>query len=221
MQRLIAMLESLPDEYVSAGPASVVWPLESSGRFSVGSLRRLMVSERYAPIHDFPYEVIWEKAVPPKIQCFMWMVWHGKIASIDNLQRRGMVLANWCVLCERDAESIDHLFVHCPFALTVWSGLSSKLSLYGPRNDKVRGLIGAWKGMNCISTFAVASRVILHGVLWYIWLERNDRIFTDTRKDERSVIGKALWNFGKWLYATGSFSSADLDSWNMYIFYPG
>ncbi|CAN1304570.1 hypothetical protein LINPERPRIM_LOCUS26241 [Linum perenne] len=105
------------------------------------------------------------------------MVWHGRIASVDNLQKRGMILANWCVLCEKDLESIDHMFIHCSFTANVWSRLSSKLSLYGPRNENVRGLIDAWKGMNCSTMFADAARVILHGVFWYIWLERNARIF--------------------------------------------
>ncbi|CAN1756223.1 hypothetical protein LINPERHAP1_LOCUS6060 [Linum perenne] len=103
MQRLLDLLESLPVDYISAGPASVVWPLESSGRFSVSSLRGFLISEKYAPILDFPYEVIWDRAVPSKVQGFMWMVWHGKIASIYNPQRRGMALANRCVMCERDA----------------------------------------------------------------------------------------------------------------------
>ncbi|CAN1820378.1 Putative ribonuclease H protein At1g65750 [Linum perenne] len=221
LHALLDLLESLPDDYISTGPASVVWPLESSGNFTVGSLKRFFTKERYAPLHDFPSDVIWEKAVPSKIQCFMWMVWHGKIASIDNLQQRGMVLTNWCALCERDAESVDHLLVHCPFLLNVWSEVSSKLSLFGPRNGRARDWIGAWKGMNCVSSFAVVSRVILHGVLWYVWLERNARVFSDTKKGERQVAARALWNCGRWLYAEGSFSSADLERWNLFIFYPG
>ncbi|CAN1255260.1 hypothetical protein LINPERPRIM_LOCUS8923 [Linum perenne] len=219
LRRLLDLLDSLPDAYISAGPASKVWPLECSGRFSVGSLRRALIEERYASLPDFPSRVIWQKRVPSKIQCFMWMVWHGRIASIDN-QRRGMVLTNWCVLCERDLESVDHLFVHCSFASTVWSELSSKLFLNGPRNDKVRDWIGAWKGMNCISRYAVASKIILHGFLWFIWLERNARIFTDTRKCEKHVAARAFWNFGRWLHAAGSFSSAELESWYAFIFDP-
>ncbi|CAN1774498.1 hypothetical protein LINPERHAP1_LOCUS12976, partial [Linum perenne] len=104
LRRLLDLLESLPEDYISAGPASVVWPLERSGIFSVGSLRRVLTEEMYAPLTDFPIEGIWQKVVPSKIQCFLWMVWHGRIPSIDNLQRRGMVLTNWCVLCERDSE---------------------------------------------------------------------------------------------------------------------
>ncbi|CAN1780369.1 hypothetical protein LINPERHAP1_LOCUS15070 [Linum perenne] len=39
-----------------------------------------------------------------------------RIATLDNLQRRGFALPNWCVLCERMEESVDHLFLQCTFA---------------------------------------------------------------------------------------------------------
>ncbi|CAN1315917.1 hypothetical protein LINPERPRIM_LOCUS29879, partial [Linum perenne] len=83
----LGRLQSLPSDIITAGPASVIWPLEKSGSFSVRSLRRLLSKERFVGFQDFPREVIWSKAVPTKVQGFCWMVWHEKIASIDNLQK--------------------------------------------------------------------------------------------------------------------------------------
>ncbi|CAN1778682.1 Putative ribonuclease H protein At1g65750, partial [Linum perenne] len=128
-QQLLELLEALPANYISAGPAAVVWPLERSGTFSISSMRNVLVARRYPLLVDFPREVIWEKAAPPKIQTFLWMNWHRRIATIDNLQRRGMVLVNWCVLCTKEKESIDHIFIHCPLAVSIWNRISSNTFL--------------------------------------------------------------------------------------------
>ncbi|CAN1356356.1 Putative ribonuclease H protein At1g65750 [Linum perenne] len=218
---LLERLEGLPPDFLTAGPAWVVWPLEGSGVFSVRSLRRTLLEERFEGCHDFPHQIVWAKSVPPKVQGFCWMVWHKKIASIDNLQRRGMTLANRCVLCEKDLESVDHLFIHCEFAVEVWNRVSSVLSLLGPRNEDVRGLIQAWKCMNCTPTFEEVAGVIIHGIFWYIWLERNERIFSECRKNERQIVVRVLWNVGRWLAANKLFSAEKLVQWNSFIFDTG
>lgn len=46
---------------------------------------------------------------------------HGKILTQDNLKRRGFQLPNRCILCKVEEESIDHLFIHCPFARHLWT----------------------------------------------------------------------------------------------------
>lgn len=35
----------------------------------------------------------------------------GKILTIENLVRRGIVMANWCVMCENFDENLDHLLL--------------------------------------------------------------------------------------------------------------
>ncbi|CAN1252348.1 Putative ribonuclease H protein At1g65750 [Linum perenne] len=217
---LLERLHSLPADTITAGPASVIWPLEKSGSFSVSSLRRHLSNERFVGIQDFPLEVIWSKVVPTKIQGFCWMVWHGKIASIDNLQKRGMTMVNRCVLCEKDAESVDHIFTSCEFSSLVWDRVSSKLSLFGPRHNNVKGMFSAWKGMNCIQSFPEASKALMHSLVWFIWLERNDRVFNDVRKGERQVAYRVLYNIGSWLAAAKFFSAAKLTCWNSFVLEP-
>ncbi|CAN1338924.1 Putative ribonuclease H protein At1g65750 [Linum perenne] len=217
----MAFLENLPPSSLTAGPAAVVWPLDQSSSFSVRSLRNSLTSERCVNFFDFPKEVIWSNPVPPKIQGFCWMVWHKKITSVDNLQRRGMSLANRCVVCEQEEESVDHLFVNCQFALEVWDRVSSKLSLVGPRLDSVRGLFSAWKCMNFSVPFSEVSLILLHSILWYIWLERNERVFNDKSRNAAQVTFSILCNLGRWLGTAKVFSAASLTHWNFFIFDPG
>ncbi|CAN1121444.1 Putative ribonuclease H protein At1g65750, partial [Linum perenne] len=159
--QLLEYLARLPPDFVTGGPAWIIWSLEGSGAFSVRSLRLWLSKDRFQGSLECPHHTIWAKGVPPKIQSFCWMVWHKKIASVDNLQRRGMTLVNRCAMCEKNLESVDHLFIHCEFAVAVWNRVSSILSLFGPRNEDVRGLFAAWKGMNCIPIFENVVGVVL------------------------------------------------------------
>ncbi|CAN1298481.1 Putative ribonuclease H protein At1g65750 [Linum perenne] len=113
---LLNRLEALPVTHLTEGPDLVFWPAEKNQCFSVGSLRRLLYEERFPGMSNFPSKTIWTRWAPTKTQFFCWLAFRDRIATLDNLQRRGFALPNWCVLCERMEESVDHLFLQCTFA---------------------------------------------------------------------------------------------------------
>jgi len=52
---------------------------------------------------------------------------HGKLPTDDNLRARGCVVVSICILCYAVAESYNHLFLHCPFAVAIWSWLEAQM----------------------------------------------------------------------------------------------
>ena len=44
-----------------------------------------------------------------------------KCLMIDNLHKRKVWILDWCYMCKRNGESVDHLFLHCPLASDLWS----------------------------------------------------------------------------------------------------
>ncbi|CAN1815907.1 Putative ribonuclease H protein At1g65750, partial [Linum perenne] len=180
-------LESIPNDHITTGPSSLVWPLQRDGRFSVKSCRQAFSDKKFLGVATFPHDVIWVHVVPTKIQCFLWKVWHKRIATIDNLQKRGFQMVNLCVLCTNQLESTYHIFLRCVFTSAIWNRISSILSLHGPHQDDVSSLISSWKGMNCVPRFRMVKKVILHAFFWYIWMERNDRIFKEESGNPSSI----------------------------------
>ncbi|CAN1297431.1 LINE-1 reverse transcriptase homolog [Linum perenne] len=172
---LLELLGALSPDLLSEGPASLVWPLETSGVFSVRSLARELILHRFQGCSSFPTVMIWLRSIPTKVAGFVWQAVHGKISTIDNLIRRGMLIPNRCVLCGADAESILHIFRLCSFASQVWSFLSSQLSVFGPFPLSLRDWLWAWKGLNYESGFPCV-KLLVHGFLWGVWVERNNRI---------------------------------------------
>ncbi|CAN1285963.1 hypothetical protein LINPERPRIM_LOCUS19166, partial [Linum perenne] len=216
--RLIIFLASISRDHFSEGPSYISWLPQSDGLFSVSSLRRILVTKKFNGYVDFPFEVIWNAGVPSKIACLSWKVYFGKVATIDNLQRKGFALANRCVLCGSNAESVDHLFFSCVFASEVWTLISSKLSIHGPHPSSTVGFIQGWKGLNCLTKFQLAKKAIIHAVLWFIWIERNNRIFRDVTCSSTSTTIKLWFAVGDWLLAEGSFLSTDLIAWRRLVF---
>ena len=51
--------------------------------------------------------------VPKKVSFFLWTTTLGKILTLDNLTKRGFSLVNWCCMCRSNAETVDHLLIHC------------------------------------------------------------------------------------------------------------
>jgi hypothetical protein len=58
----------------------------------------------------FPWKLIWKAKVPPRVASFSWTATLGKILTIDNLRKWGLILQEWCCMCKQSGESVDHLF---------------------------------------------------------------------------------------------------------------
>ena len=73
-----------------------------------------------SPAFDFPYRLVWNPVVPPKIGVFAWEAAWGKVLMLDQPKRRGMTFANRCFMCEEEEETIDYLLIHCKCAKMLW-----------------------------------------------------------------------------------------------------
>jgi len=99
----------------------VRWKLNTRGSFTVGSFYMKLLNLNYSVLEilgdrGFPYQLIWRSLAPVKVSFFVWEASHGKILTIDNLQKKGITLVNKYFMCKGDSESADHLLLHCKVA---------------------------------------------------------------------------------------------------------
>ncbi|CAN1336412.1 Putative ribonuclease H protein At1g65750 [Linum perenne] len=200
---LMELLDGLPTSVISEGPTSLIWPLETSRAFTVRSLARELIRQKFPGVDSFPSEVIWTRHIPTKVAGFVWQVVHGKISTIDNLIRRGMIIPNRCVMCGADAESIVHLFRECEFAVQVWTIFSSRLSVFSPFPRSFKEWLWAWKGLNYGSIFYPCIKMLLHGFLWGMWGERNNRVFRDLETNPQGLAHRIAFLVGRWCVVGG------------------
>ena len=69
------------------------WMDSKDGNFSVKSLYRALESDSLV---SFPWKIIWNSCVQPKLSFFAWEASRGKVLTLDRIQKRGWALANRC-----------------------------------------------------------------------------------------------------------------------------
>jgi hypothetical protein len=97
----------------SDGDDKMCWMLARKTSFEIKSYYKVLSS----PIQSsFPWKCIWKVNVLPRVAFFVWTATLGRIFTLDNLQKRNIIVMEWCFMCKTSGESIDHLFLHCMVA---------------------------------------------------------------------------------------------------------
>lgn len=84
----------------------------------------IQATDKYLCNKDYPaptwmhVKVVWKSEVIPKIKFFIWTLLKGKTLTSDNLQKRGIVGPSQCPNCQAAEETIQHLFITCPFSIS-------------------------------------------------------------------------------------------------------
>ena len=140
----------------------------------------------------FPWKRIWKAHVPSKVAFFVWTAAIGNIQTIDNLRKRGMIVVDWCVMCKKEAESANHLLLHCEMAKVLWDGVFGKVGLCWVMPEAVMDLLTCWTNfqMHTCPQVAVAWKMLPLCIMWCIWWERNERCFNDRERNR-----DAFWKF--------------------------
>ncbi|XP_072054910.1 uncharacterized protein [Arachis hypogaea] len=65
---------------------------------------------------------IWKGLVPPKVELFTWFILIGRVNTKERLRRFGIIEGNdnLCVLCKKEVETVQHLFVTYEYSWQVW-----------------------------------------------------------------------------------------------------
>jgi hypothetical protein len=66
-----------------------------------------------------PYNWVWSKTVPSRHKFFLWLAFHGRLNTKDNMTRKKWCQDAGCDLCPA-VESIDHITLHCKFSAWAW-----------------------------------------------------------------------------------------------------
>lgn len=77
----------------------VTWKLEKTGRYTTRSMYRYIT---FAGVIDVRMMELWNSKVPLKVQIFLWMAWHGRIQTVQQLKKRNWDKADVCEFCGKE-----------------------------------------------------------------------------------------------------------------------
>ncbi|KAG6729257.1 hypothetical protein I3842_01G018300 [Carya illinoinensis] len=155
------------------------WKPTSKGCFSVRSFFTSL--SQGSPI-QFPWKKIWRHKAPPQAAFFVWNASLGKILTTDNLRKRRVIIVDWCCMCKKGGESVDHLLLHCEVARGLWNEILSRLDLGWVMPESVVAVLDCWTDLRGIQQIKAMWKMIPICIMWCIWQERNERTFEDKER---------------------------------------
>ncbi|RVX11360.1 hypothetical protein CK203_019699 [Vitis vinifera] len=197
IEDLEGLMRSLDGVHLSPSvPDARLWPLSSSGLFSVKSFF-LALSQFFGSPQVFPSKFVWNSQIPFKVQSFIWLVAHKKVNTNDMLQVRRPYKAlspDICILCMKHGESADHIFLHCSLTIGLWHRLFqlAKMDWVPPRSIldmmyiKFNGFGSSNRG---IALWQAANIALIR----IVWRERNARILR-IKQGIQSLYGTLLFS---------------------------
>ena len=164
LEALSNFMESI---YVSPlrglGEDKMCWIPSKHKGFRVSDYYKILVGNTFL---GFPWKSIWKQKIPSRVAFFVWTAALGKCLTIDNLRKRKVWILDWCYMCKRNGESIDHLFLHCPFAMDLWSMVLGLFGVTWVTPHTVLGLLGCWQGNFGRYRNGYIWSIIPHCLMW-------------------------------------------------------
>ena len=157
----------------------LMWAFSKNGLFSLKSAYLIAMGLNPLNLNTMSFNWVWKTDTPPKVQFFMWLCLHGSLPTAEVLGSRGLILDSVCKICNKENETIEHLFKRCDFVHNFWQQLQAPIYT---RNSF--GLpFKEWLETNCrdpmnATVKGIPWRIIFPLGLWQLWLHRNSFIFT-------------------------------------------
>ena len=115
---------------------------------------------------------------------------------LDNLRKRGVEKPPLCQFC-CEPESVQHLFYDCIVAKQAWKCVSD---FNGVVINSYTDMARKWIADKKIKS----TNTISAGVVWCLWLIRNDFVFRGQKWSDIKLVFRKLWTCMKPLLPTSS-----------------
>ena len=117
-----------------------------------------------------------------------------------------MLSPNRYVMCKKDEESMNHLFLDCCSARFLWLKALGEVGLHWVAPVSVRGMfLDRTLGYGSNNMAKTLWNCMVFSLLWHIWLERNNRIFEDKKSVLEDIYEKAKFSTLLWAFTDKSF----------------
>ncbi|KAJ1704564.1 hypothetical protein LUZ63_004343 [Rhynchospora breviuscula] len=163
---------------------SVGWKLHAAkGIFSTSSVYNLI---KCFPSPASPLSALWKLRIPPRFKIFIWQLCQNKIATVDNLQKRGWNMVNRCCLCKIESETVSHLFNHCVFFSSLKEALLSDPLVRNVSADSAIPTVHS--SILTANQIKALVKDIFDITFFVLWRERCKRVFTEVEKSHSELL---------------------------------
>ncbi|XP_075106719.1 uncharacterized protein LOC142179621 [Nicotiana tabacum] len=156
-------------------------------------MESFLVKNFYTKLRGNFERITWRKLMQtnlgvPKWKFIIYLAVQRKLMTKDRLRGLGYVEEVTCELCNKEEESIDHMFFYCSYTsqlwtdLLQWQGICRKTMRW---SDELNWTIKCCKGRSIKTEL---YRLILAGAVYHVWQERNNRIFRGMKQSIQELV---------------------------------
>lgn len=77
---------------------------------------------------------------------FAWTASLGRILTVENLQKRNMLIVDWCYMDKNSRESVEHCILHCKVARDIRSFVWTLFGVSRVMPRTVAQMSSSWRG---------------------------------------------------------------------------
>jgi len=173
---------------VAEGQDQLRWGNNKEGTFNLKEAKSILL-ELNPLVLDKIWQNLWRHQGWMKIKLFMWVVYHRKILTWDNIRKRGVQGPSRCLLCEDQEETLEHLLNNCIFTSWLWDLF---VVIFQQSDRDIRSIISTlinWrKNFSDNEILNSAWALVPSFIIWNVWKERNKRIFKGEKKPPQHLL---------------------------------
>ncbi|KAE8725177.1 hypothetical protein F3Y22_tig00009009pilonHSYRG00196 [Hibiscus syriacus] len=175
----------------------LIWSGSGDGLFSVKACRSALIRSSGG---NFQWKKwVWSGLAPPKVETFLWQLSHQKLAVRVELKKRGIPLEELlCPLCQKEEETIHHLFMFCPVAWELWNLFINLWEVNTVLPKDPPSLLSSWSDLKASSSI---WNFIPGVVMWTIWKARNLVVFEKWNFERSTLFFICRFRLAKWFLA--------------------
>ncbi|XP_057794911.1 uncharacterized protein LOC131011143 [Salvia miltiorrhiza] len=201
------------------------WKATKGGDFSTKSAYDIVKAAKTRNINSNPtseiLKEVWNTPATHKAKVTTWRLVRNRLPTCDNLRRRNIQIGveeSWCNACCHRSETCKHLFIECPKADAVWSGIQQWLGINGPRPNDITEHLEAFTNLGK-KKHRKTLRALWMCITWLMWKNRNESRFDGKTWDVQALIREIKVMFWCWIKIF-KLSNADVSfsSWMSQIF---
>ncbi|XP_021985804.1 uncharacterized protein LOC110881999 [Helianthus annuus] len=135
--------------------------------------------------------MVWFPQAIPRHSFFLWLLVNKKLKTQD-------VMARWCAsgninfnlmccsLCSLGPDSHEHIFFECTYGSQVWNGVKDIAGLSSIANSW--DMIFSHLVQVANSKIAMISKLVVSVAGYFVWQERNFRLFTSKKRSADRLV---------------------------------
>jgi len=171
---------------VAKGQDQLRWRNNKEGTFNLKEAKSILL-ELNPLVPDKIWQNFWRCQRWMKIKLFMWVVYHKKIMTWDNIRKRGVQGPSRCLLCEAQQETLEHLLNNFIFTSWLWDFFATIFQQSNRDRGSIISTLINWRK----SDNEILNSVWAHTpsfIIWNVWKQRNKRIFKEEKNPPQHLL---------------------------------